>query len=213
MQLIREAKLVSTLGTHPNIVQVYDLLEEDPYFGIIMEFLSGEPLKAKLQSATRLRAGEVRRVSVACLEALVHAHNHNVVHRDIKPDNIFICSDQTVKLLDFGLARLVEERSLHTSVHMAGTPAYMAPEAFDRFYGFSSDLWSMSAVMFHCLTGELPFSASRPVAPPVVLQPEDVPEHADLVQVVARGLNLQRADRYQSAAEMLQALKGSSSQD
>jgi len=139
-------------------------------------------------------------------------HANQVIHRDIKPDNIIVERNGDVRLVDFGLAKLVEQ-SIQTASVTAGSPAYMAPEAWNKQVGPSCDLWSVAVVMFQCLMGALPFSNLQDVvretglAPMVVLRAEDMPTHTHLVAVVARALTMSRADRYPTATAMLAAVK------
>mmetsp|Transcript_57178 Transcript_57178/g.134578 ORF Transcript_57178/g.134578 Transcript_57178/m.134578 type:complete len:191 (-) Transcript_57178:18-590(-) len=188
-----------------------------------MAFLDGQSLGQKLKATPtrRLPAPEVEHVIVSCLEALIYAHalvvdDHaveGVVHRDIKPDNIMLCRSGQVQLVDFGIAKIVDlERTIQTATMIAGSPAYMAPEAHDGQVGPSCDLWSLAVVLFQCIMGELPFPGLRDLfgSAPVralQLQPEDVATHGHLVDVVARALNKDRSKRYATAVDMLAAVK------
>src|SRR5262249_3572690 len=126
----REAITVKRL-VHPNIVKVYDIgLEDDQYF-YVMEYLEGRSLKRELElKGGALLAQEYWPILTQVAEALDFAHTMNVVHRDVKPDNIFITSDGTVKITDFGIARAVdyEETKLTKTGVMLGTLAYVSPE-------------------------------------------------------------------------------------
>jgi len=211
-QWLAEARLVAKLS-HPNIVAIYDILET-PRLGLVMAFLDGSSLGDTLKRtpSRRLSASEAQRIAVSCLDALIYTHDHKVVHRDIKPDNIFLCRNGEVRLVDFGLAKLVEQ-SIQTAT-LAGSPAYMSPEAWDQKVGPSCDLWSVAVVMFQCLTGSLPFPSLQgvvgrtAVAPRVTLQAEDTPTHGHLVDVVACALTMSREDRHPTATAMLAAVKG-----
>lgn len=154
----REACTAARIA-HPNIVGILDIGEDDGVAFIIMERLDGSTLADELLLG-RLAEGRVRQVAVQVLAALGAAHAAGIVHRDVKPANILTCRDGRVKVADFGIATALDEAQHITSTGwLVGTPAYVAPE---RILGKaatpSSDLYSLGAVLFECLSGERPFA-------------------------------------------------------
>jgi len=123
----REAKAAGTL-THPNIVTVYEVGEDQGRHFIAMEYLEGHSLRDQLQMQGLVSVPEALRVAIAIGEALHYAHEHGVIHRDVKPDNVHLLPDGRVKLTDFGIARLMFESSLTANGQVFGTPSYMSPE-------------------------------------------------------------------------------------
>ena len=168
-RFLREAQALAGL-THPNIVTVYDLAE-DADAGLvllIMELLSGQSLRQTMESETCPRSADCppfSRVALPLCRALEAAHAHGVLHRDIKPENIFLCQDGTLKLMDFGLARLLGDVSKNHSSTVAGTLAYMAPEQLrGETLDARADLYALGVVFYEFLTEQLPFVADNPGA-------------------------------------------------
>jgi serine/threonine-protein kinase len=159
----REAKAAQKLS-HPNIIEIIDEGDTDDGTAyLVMELLEGEPLSYTI---TQGALGLVRAlpIMVQIARALARAHDFEVIHRDMKPDNIFLCqrSDGTdlVKLLDFGIARSLQDARLTNQGEVFGTPQYMAPERITSIHaGASSDLYAVGVIFFEMLTGELPFDA------------------------------------------------------
>jgi tetratricopeptide (TPR) repeat protein/tRNA A-37 threonylcarbamoyl transferase component Bud32 len=223
-QLEFEARSASRLN-HPNIAQVYDYGETSagqPY--IVMEYVDGRNLN-ELIAGRPLEIPEAVRVVAAVAEALREAHRHGVIHRDIKPANIRITSRNQVKVLDFGLARVVAPATDQTQTiageaqsvagQLKGTPPFMSPEqARGRPVDHRSDLFSLGTVFYQCLTGQRPFEGDslvetlaqviqRDPPPPSALNPECPPE---LDRVTLRLLAKDPERRYQSAEELLEDL-------
>ncbi|MFO0736600.1 MAG: protein kinase [Labilithrix sp.] len=169
-RFLREAKIVSQL-THPNIVQVFDFWdgrEGTPVF-MVMELLAGESLATRLQRIGRLTAHQTAEVALPIVRALEVAHAAGVVHRDLKPDNVFIAAGppEIVKVLDFGIAKPTNVPSDHTQLTrtgtVLGTPRYMSPE---QVYGEAdidgrSDIWSFGVLLYECLVGIAPFDGDN----------------------------------------------------
>ena len=218
----REARVVAMLG-HPNVVQISDFQARDgepPFF--VMELLHGENLRDLLKRAQVLAPERACYIAVQVLSALEAAHRANVVHRDIKPDNIFLertdVQADIVKVLDFGVAKLLgrdEGMKLTKSGLVVGTLSYMAPEqALGDPVDGRADLYSLAATMYLSLTGRKPFDGSTTAAllkkimnevPPSAsrLRPE-IPEK--LSAVFDRALAKRPEDRFASAADMARAL-------
>ena len=222
-RFLREAETAAQLN-HPNIVPIYTVEERDNLVYFVMAYIKGDNLGVRLQQHGPLPAVEVRRILKEVAEALAYAHNRNVIHRDIKPDNIII-DEETGRAMvtDFGIARALTDSgdSRLTATGMAiGTPAYMSPEqsAGDRAIDGRSDLYSLGVVGYQMLCGQTPFVASntpsmlvkhlseRPV--PVEERWPDIPP--DLSRAVMMCLEKDPADRFPNAAAFAQALSGGS---
>src|SRR5256885_3547889 len=215
----REIQLAAKLQ-HPHIVPVLaaGVSEGLPYY--TMPFIEGETLRAKLSRGGELPIHDAVRILRDTLSALSYAHEHGVVHRDIKPDNILLTGQHAV-VADFGVAKAISAStnpgSSLTSLGVAlGTPAYMSPEqaAADPTTDHRSDLYSVGAVAYEMLSGQQLFSARSPQAmlaahamedpEPLEKRRKSVPPQ--LAAVIMRSLEKHAADRQQSAAEMLAQL-------
>lgn len=153
---LREARAAAALN-HPNIVIVYDADREDDELFITMELLEGHPLRGLLRQRGCLSTAEVARIGTQVCDGLEYAHVRGVIHRDIKTANLFLTTDQHIKIMDFGLAKLVEEVRRGASL-IGGTPYYMAPEQTDGAeVDHRADLYALGATLFELATGEVPF--------------------------------------------------------
>lgn len=168
-RFLTEARTLARLR-HPNIVRVFDFgrtRHDDPY--IVMELLQGETLGGRLDRQARLAPAQTLQLILPIVDALVAAHAKGVVHRDIKPDNVFLADDDgrlQPKLLDFGIAKNttgLDERRLTRTGTVVGSPEYLSPEQARgaENIDFKSDIWSLSVVIYECLTGQLPFEGSN----------------------------------------------------
>jgi serine/threonine-protein kinase len=220
-RFLREAETAAQLN-HPNIVPIYTVEEKDNLVYFVMAYIKGDNLGVRLQQHGPIAPVEVRRILREVADALAYAHNRNVIHRDIKPDNIII-DDETGRAMvtDFGIARALTDSgdSRLTATGMAiGTPAYMSPEqsAGDRAIDGRSDLYSLGVVGYQMLCGQPPFAASntpsmlvkhlseKPV--PVDERWPDLPQ--DLSRAVMMCLEKDPADRFPSAAAFSLAISG-----
>ncbi len=153
----REVRMAASLS-HPNIVHIYDMGHEDDVPWYSMEFIEGQPLSAHLPSGKPV-SDKLFLMSVIeqVCAALDHAHGRGMIHRDIKPDNILVSHDGTAKLLDFGLARVLDDSFGELSV-LAGTPYYMAPEQIDgSAVDHRADIYALGCILYRALVGRLPF--------------------------------------------------------
>ncbi|MBI5534453.1 MAG: protein kinase [Deltaproteobacteria bacterium] len=201
--------------SHPGAVAITDTdVAEDGCPFLVMELLEGEPLQDTLDREGRLPPAEVLRIADELLDVLAAAHAHGIVHRDIKPDNLFLLKDGRLKVLDFGIARMKEgaPRTLHTKTGMAmGTITYMPPEQVrGQQVDGRADIFAVAATMFRLVTGRriheaethadmLVKMASMP-APPLSSVAPEIP--AAICQVVDCGLAFRREDRYPDALTM-----------
>ena len=215
----REAKIASKLN-HPNICTIYDIGEDDGAPYLVMELLEGRSLRDRM-AAKPLDPVETVDIALQITDALEYAHREGVVHRDIKPANIFLTKPGPVKVLDFGLSKLSQERrgdSISVTVPGArmGAVGYMAPElAMGGQADARADLFSFGVVLYEMCTGRLPFSGPTPMAtldailhaaptPADRVNPKLAPE---LARVIEKALDKDPALRYQSAAELRVDLK------
>jgi eukaryotic-like serine/threonine-protein kinase len=212
-RVLREARAASALD-HVNICTIHEIGETDAgQVFIAMACYAGETLDEKLQRS-RLPLDEVLGYGIAMAQGLAKAHEHGIAHRDIKPANVMVTDDGVVKLLDFGLAALANERLTEPGVARA-TPAYMSPEqARGERVDHRSDIWSLGVVLYEMLTGCRPFRGSPQAVIHGILhdEPEAVttrrPETPALLeQIVARALARRAADRYANAEALLRDLR------
>jgi serine/threonine protein kinase len=207
---LREAQSAARLN-HPNIVTVFDADQQDGQFFITMELLEGQPLHTILHERGQLSPSNVLGIARQACRGLEYAHAQGIVHRDIKTANLFVTADRVVKIMDFGLAKvLAEVRGATTMV--SGTPYYMSPEqVLGKDVDHRSDLYSFGVTLFELSTGVVPFDTGEvayhhrhtPVPDPQAIRP-DMPD--DLAQFILRLLSKDPEDRYQSATEMLKVL-------
>jgi len=210
-----EARAAGLL-THPNIVVVYDAGEEDGLYYITMELVSGKSLQANLDSGESFPVPRVLRILEQTCSALQFAHERNIVHRDIKPANLMLTADDTVKVTDFGTAKILQFGTVQQTTHVMGTPSYMSPEQVKgRPIDGRTDIFSLGVVLYEMLTGEKPFPGQsittviykivneEPI-PPRQLNPSI---HPGLNEIVMRALAKEPEARYQSCREMLEDLR------
>jgi serine/threonine protein kinase len=211
----REARSVARLA-HPNIVQIHDFGEQDNITYIVMEYVDGGTLKDRLKRA--LPVAEVADFIIQAAEGLECAHRNGIVHRDVKPANMLVRKDGHLLLSDFGIAKILEGTTNLTRVGTGiGTPQYMSPEqGTGQMVDRRSDIYSLGIVLFHCLTGHVPFTADSPLTitlkhmneplPVDKLAAEGVP--APIIQVAQKMAAKQQQDRYQTAEEVVGVLTG-----
>ena len=219
-RFLREAETAAQLS-HPNIVPIYAVDERDGLVYFVMGYVEGENLATRIGERGPLPVDETRRILREVSDALAYAHGRNVVHRDIKPDNILLAADGRAMVTDFGIARAVTDSgdSRLTATGMAiGTPAYMAPEqaAGDRDLDGRTDLYSLGVVGYQMLTGEPPFKAGNTPAmlvkhlsePPVPVaeRRSGIPE--DLSRVIMTLLEKEPDNRFPTAQALAAALDG-----
>lgn len=198
---------------HPHIVTVYDLGEDNGIPYIVMERVEGEPLDKVIRSENPLPLIDKLRITEETCSALGYAHLNNVIHRDVKPANIFVQPDGKAKLLDFGIARLErgsQDLSLTRAGHIIGTIPYMAPERLkDKVIDGRSDIFSVGVVLHQLITGQLPFTGEDYVLMQKIMNEPHPPLSSiykncppGLEAIVDRALAKAVEDRYQTADEM-----------
>src|SRR5438552_3256100 len=209
----REAQAAGRLN-HPNIVSIYDFGEDGGVWYIAMEFVKGRELKECFETNERFKIADIVRIMSQILNALDYSHRQGVIHRDVKPANIFLLADGSVKVADFGIAH-IESSNLTQVGTVMGTPSYMSPE---QIMGLPvdgrSDLFSTGVVLYQFLTGERPFSGSATTTMQKVLKEDPLPPSALNVQlpttmdaVVRKAMAKRPEERFQSAREFKDALQ------
>ncbi len=160
-RFIREARATASLD-HPTIVDIYDAGKHEDTYYIVMQYVDGESLSARLKREGRLPLEESLRIFRTIAQGIGHAHSKGIIHRDIKPDNILLGRDGSVKLVDFGLARVVEgDSNISQTGTIVGSPTFMSPEqALGKKLDQRTDIYSLGATLYQMLTGETPFCAS-----------------------------------------------------
>src|SRR5207247_2934644 len=223
----QEARVLVGLN-HPNILTVYEIGEDDSTHYIASELIEGETLRQRLVHG-RMELSEAVDVAIQVASALVAAHGAGIVHRDIKPENIMLRPDGYLKVLDFGIAKLAEQEVpvtiptdealllVETNLgSVLGTVRYMSPEqACGAPVDKSTDIWSLGVVLYEMVTGQAPFTGDTPgEVMSAILEKEPPPltryiRHTptELQQIISKPLRKDRAQRYRSAHELLQALK------
>lgn len=160
----REAQSATSL-THPNIVSIYDVGEEDSLYYIVMEYMNGQTLKQYINQHSSLRVEKALDIMMQLTSAISHAHQNHIIHRDIKPHNILIDRDGNVKITDFGIAMALSATSITQTNSVLGSVHYLSPEqARGGMANRKSDIYSLGIVMFEILTGRLPFSGESAVS-------------------------------------------------
>lgn len=215
-RFLREAKAVASLS-HPNIVQIYDYDYQDGIYYMAMEFLHGDSLDDRLKEQENqsgepksLPVKEALQITIQVANALDFAHKQGVIHRDVKPANIMQTFDDRVLLTDFGIATVLHETRLTVEGATTGTPAYMSPEqALGERGDERSDIYSLGAVLYQLVTGQLPFEANtlyglimkhvNETPPPAT----EINPHLDISveRIIQKAMAKQADDRYQTAGE------------
>jgi eukaryotic-like serine/threonine-protein kinase len=211
-RFLREARSVAKLD-HPNIVQIYLFGEEENITYIVMQYVDGGTLKDKLKQNGALSSADALKFVIQAAEGLGAAHEHGIIHRDVKPANMLLRKDGHLLLSDFGIVKILEGTTNLTRVGTGiGTPQYMSPEqGTGQSVDASSDIYSLGIVLFHCLTGRVPFNADSPLTITVKHLNEPLPvaflRHAgvppQVEQVIMKMTAKAPADRYQKTTEVV----------
>ena len=210
----REATSIAKLS-HPNIVNIHDVGSENNINFIIMEYINGKTLKQVIKEKRKLSSQDTLDIVLQVAKALDCAHSNNIIHRDIKPDNIMITKDMIVKIMDFGIAKVMDSRTITISKKVMGTVHYFSPEqAKGNVVDFRTDIYSLGIVMYEMVTGQVPYNAEssitiammhiqEPATPPQKII-TDIPDNIN--QVVLRAMEKEPMKRYQTANEMAKIL-------
>lgn len=207
----REAQAVASLS-HPNVVSVYDVGQDDDTYYMVMEYVEGHNLKDVINQQGALPVHEAVRIAVQICDALEHAHQNQIIHRDIKPQNILIGKDGRVKVTDFGIARAATSATITQTGSVLGSVHYFSPEqARGGVTAEKSDIYSLGIVLYEMLTGQLPFSGDSPITIALKHLQEPLPEPRQMnpqipqsvENVVLKALAKDPFLRYKSAKEML----------
>jgi serine/threonine-protein kinase len=215
----REAQAAGRLS-HPNIVPIYDFGEDNGVWFIAMEFVRGRELKEYFEGNQRFSMPDIVRIMSQMLDALDYSHRQGVIHRDVKPANVFLVDSGAVKVADFGIAH-VDSSSLTQVGTVLGTPSYMSPE---QIMGLPvdgrSDIFSAGVILYQFLTGERPFSGSATTTMQKVLKEDPLPPSSLNVQllpamdaVVKKALAKRADDRFQTAQEFAVAIRAAAARE
>lgn len=206
-----EAKAI-TLLSHTNIVEVYDVSFGDQLQYIVMEYIDGITLKQYIEQEGAIRWNEALHFTLQILMALEHAHEKGIIHRDIKPQNIMLLQDGTIKVADFGIARFLQSETQTMTDKAIGSVHYIAPEqARGDYITDKADIYSVGVMLYEMLTGQLPFVADSAVsvalmqlqAKPVMPREINPSIPKGLEQITMKAMEKNPVDRFQSAGEML----------
>ncbi len=215
-RFVNEAKIMAKLE-HQNIVKVVDFEKRTDMLAIIMELLEGKSLTGYIKQKGKLQKQEAIEIFKQALSAFEFAHKHNVVHRDVKPSNIFIETQKgnNVKILDFGIAKLLESNANDTNTGaQMGTPVYMSPEQVrdSKNIDSRSDIYSLGVVLYYMLAGKPPYDSTSlsnfDIYTKIVNEP--VPElstHPEINKIIKKATAKKPADRYQTCNEFEKALE------
>jgi len=207
-ELLREPRLLASVS-HPNIVAITTAEKQDNVFFIVMEYVHGETLENIIALHGALELNRALDFTCQICNAIDHAHRQGVIHRDLRPANVFVTEKGLLKVGDFGTSRFLEIAAHGTTV--IGSPPYMAPEQFEGRAVFASDLYSLGVTMYQMLTGTLPYEMPAPsdldrlrrgelVEPPRLRNP-DIPPVIEAI--VMRALAADVSARYQRAEDVL----------
>lgn len=207
----REAQSAAALS-HPNVVSIYDVGQEEDIHYIVMEYVEGQNLNEYIKEKAPLQAEEAIHIAMQICDALDHAHQNEIIHRDIKPHNILIGKNGRVKVTDFGIARAVTSSTITQAGSVLGSVHYFSPEhAKGVATGAKSDLYSLGIVLYQMLTARLPFLGESPISvalkhlqdefeEPRVVNPM-IPQSVE--NIILKSMRKNPQERYQSAKEMM----------
>jgi serine/threonine protein kinase len=218
-RFLQEAKAISALN-HPGIATIHDVDEVDGRRFLVLEYIPGGTLKSKLKylksEDKEFSLAEVLDYGIQAAEALAHAHRRQIIHRDVKTDNLMLTDEGKLKLTDFGLAKLRGSAQVTKAGTTVGTAAYMSPEQIrGEEIDQRSDIFSLGVVLYELLTTRLPFRGEFETALNYSILNEDPPSvrslrmetPLELEKIICRCLEKERAKRYQSAEEVVSALR------
>ncbi|NIM91454.1 MAG: protein kinase [Candidatus Aminicenantes bacterium] len=201
--------------SHRNVCRMYDLSDEEGIFYITMEYVSGEDLKGMVKMMGQLSPGKSISIAKQVCEGLAEAHRLGVVHRDLKPQNIMIDKQGNARIMDFGIARSLEEKGITGAGVMMGTPEYMSPEQVEGEEADQrSDIYALGVILYEMLTGKVPFEGDTPLSI-AMKQKSETPKDprginpqvsVDLARLIMKCLEKDKEKRYQKAENVLSEL-------
>ncbi|WP_436853663.1 Stk1 family PASTA domain-containing Ser/Thr kinase [Staphylococcus caeli] len=202
--------------SHDNIVNVFDVTEDDENFYLVMEYIEGPTLSEYIQKNQPIAPETALNFTNQIIEGIKHAHDTKIVHRDIKPQNILVDKNKTLKILDFGIAKALSETTMTQTNHVLGTVQYLSPEqARGESTDNGTDIYSIGVVLFEMLTGKPPFSGETAVSIAIKHIQDPMPNISDnrsdvpqaLSNVVLKATEKDKSERYQSVREMQKDLE------
>ena len=206
--LLHEPRLLATLN-HPNIVSILTAEKQDNIFFIVMEYVPGETLETVISRDGMIDLPRALDYTCQICNALDHAHQQNVIHRDLRPGNVLVTDNGMLKVADFGTSRFIEKMAHGTTV--IGSPPYMAPEQFHGKAVFASDIYSLGVTMYQMLTGVMPYNTPSPqdleklMRGDLVSAPRDrnprIPKRINDIVLTALAPDVE--NRYQRASDLL----------
>ncbi len=210
-ELLREPRLLASLS-HPNIVTVLTAEKQDQVFFIVMEYVPGDTLEAVIEREGSLDLARALDYTCQICNAVDHAHQQGIIHRDLRPGNVLVTDQGLIKVADFGTSRFLEIAAHGTTV--IGSPPYMAPEQFQGKAVFASDIYSLGVTMYQMFTGVLPYDTPMPgdldrlmrgelASPPKVKNPKLPKAISDIVM---KAIAADIPSRYQRASDLLEAV-------
>lgn len=211
----RESQAAASLS-HPNIVGIYDVGVEDNIHYIVMEYVNGKTLKQLIREKGKLSIEESLDIAMKIAEALSHAHENHIVHRDIKPHNILVTDDGIVKVTDFGIARAATTSTVTNTSNVIGSVHYFSPEqARGGYTDEKSDIYSLGVVMYEMVTGRVPFQGDSPISVALKHIQEDIEPPTnfdntvpkDLESIIMKCVQKDQSLRYSDIKTLLVDLK------
>lgn len=211
LRFLREASAVSKLH-HPNVVEVYDVGEYDGKNYIVMEYIRGRTLKQMILQRGALPKDEAVEIMKQLVSAVNHAHENNIIHRDIKPQNILVKDDGTVKITDFGIALAHDAIQLTQSDAVLGSAHYIAPETTKgEVASVQTDIYALGIVFYELLSGTVPFKGDNPIQVAMKHLREDIPSirainptlPQSIENIIVKATAKNRVKRYANAKDML----------
>jgi serine/threonine-protein kinase len=210
--LMKEAQTAAKLN-HPNIVTVFDVGEEGGNYFIAMEYVEGKTLQQVLAQVKKVNLANFMHIAKPMCEVVGYAHEQRVIHRDIKPSNILLLPSRTVKLMDFGLAKVLQDMAIDKTM-LRGTPLYMSPEqVLGKDIDHRTDIYSLGVLFYELLAGAPPFVTGdimyahlHTAPPPIDKSATDAPSH--VTDVILQALSKDKAQRPGTAKDFLMGLLG-----
>ncbi|NLM49248.1 MAG: Stk1 family PASTA domain-containing Ser/Thr kinase [Epulopiscium sp.] len=210
-----EAQSAASLS-HPNIVNIYDVGNEDNLYYIVMEYIQGKTLKQMIDEEAPFSSTKTLKFGLDIASALQHAHKNNIIHRDIKPQNILVTDEGVLKVADFGIARAVDSSTVVTTGNAIGSVHYFSPEqARGGFVDKTSDIYSLGIVMYEMITKTLPFEGDSPVTVALKHINEELPAPStvnpdifpSLEDIILKATQKKTENRYKSIDEMIRDME------